>query len=325
MFSSLIILIKNPASSIRAHYTLTAILLFYLLAGCDVDGSNNLPRVPDTGLFIYAEANQHEMQDSAQVAAAVYRDGEPIGLIGGDIFEARTAAQRVLLKDSGMYSGSYASSLPVDYSVQEVFFNVVHEPIEAREDRWYPVDIAYIDPGPGELVGKSATVSFPPEVSITGPAAASVYTSVNDVIDLSWVAIGEGDTMKLLSAVSCSDGLASTSYGTVVELTDDDGLEAIGLDKFIFDTESDTDLTFIKDATLVMLQELLNELSANNIDPDFLLKKVEANPISSSCEIRLFLQRQRTGQFDVTFDDGVALGSRSAEVIINYVPPVLGI
>ena len=307
------------------HHTFTAIFLFYLLAGCDVDGSNNLPRVPDTGLFIYAEANQHEMQDSAQVAAAVYRDGEPIGLIGGDIFEARTAAQRVLLKDSGRYSGSYASSLPVDYSVQEVFFNVVHEPIEAREDRWYPVDIAYIDPGPGELVGKSATVNFPPEVTITGPAAGNVYTSINDDIDLSWVAIGEGDTMKLLSAVSCSDGLASTSYGTVVELADDDGTEKISMDKFIFDAESNTLLTFIKDAALVMLQELLNELSANNIDPDFLVKKVEANPISSSCEIRLFLQRQRTGQFDVTFDDGVVLGSRSVEVIINYVPPVLGI
>jgi hypothetical protein len=319
----LIIVIKNPAASIKKLYTLTAIFLVYLLAGCDIDGSNNIPRVPDTGLFIYAEANQHESEDSAQVAAGVYRDGEPVGLIGGDIFEARTATQRVLLKDSGNYSGSYGSLLPVDSSVQEVFFNVVHEPIEAREDRWYPVDIAYIDPGPGELVGKSATVSFPPEVTITGPAAASVYTSINDVIDLSWVAIGEGDTMKLLSAVSCSDGLAKTSYGTVVELADDDGLEAIGLDKLIFDSETNTIVNFIKDASLVMLQELLNELSANNIDPDFLVKKVEANPISSSCEIRLFLQRQRTGQFDVTFDDGVVLGSRSAEVIINYIPPAL--
>jgi len=315
--------IKNPASSIRTHHTFTAIFLVYLLAGCDVDGSNNLPRVPDTGLFIYAEANQHETEDSTQIAAGVYRDGDPVGLIGGDIFEARTATQRVLLKYSGNYNGSYAALLPVDNSVQEVFFNIVHEPIEAREDRWYPIDIAFIDPGPGELVGKSATVSFPPEVTITGPAAASVYTSINDVIDLSWVAIGEGDTMKLLSAVSCSDGLANTSYGTEVEVADDDGLEAIGMDKFIFDTESNTPITFIKDTALVILQELLNKLSANNIDPDFLVKEVEANPISSNCEIRLFLQRQRTGQFDATFDDGVVLGSRSAEVIINYVPPAL--
>ena len=318
-------MIADRLPSRRVHYIVAAIFLVYLLAGCDVDGSNNLPRVPDTGLFIYAEANQHEMQDSAQVAAGVYRDGEPVGLIGGDIFEARTATQRVLLKGSGNYGGSYASLLPVDNSTQDVFFNVVHEPIEAREDRWYPVDIANIDPGPGELVGKSATVNFPPEVTITGPAAASIYTSINDVIDLSWVAIGEGDAMKLLSAVSCSDGLANASYGTMVELIDDDGLESIGLDKFIFDTESDTVLTFIKDVSLVMLQELLNKLSANNIDPDFLVKKVEANPISSSCEIRLFLQRQRTGQFDVTFDDGVVLGSRSAEVIINYIPPGLNI
>ena len=72
----------------------------------------------------------------------------------------------------------------------------------------------------------------------------------------------------------------------------------------------------------ILQQELLNELSAGNIDPDFLLKKREANPIESTCEIRLFLQRQRPGQFDVTFDSGRVTGSSSAEVTVIYIPPV---
>lgn len=303
---------------------LCIISLMWSLAGCDVDGGNNLPRIPDTGLVMYAEANQHGLEGEAQVAAAVYLDGKPVAMVGGDVLVASTATERVLLNKQGFYEGSYAALLPVDGTVQDVYFDVVHEPIEAREDRWYPIDILNIDPGPGELVGKSAMVSFPPEVSITGPVDGDIYQSINDVIQLTWVAGGAGDTMRVLSAIECDDGLASSSYGTVIEINDDDGLEAITMDKFIYDLDvEDPGVTFISDAVQVMLQELLNKLSAGNIDPDFLRKKVDANPIDSTCEIRLFLQRKRQGQFDVTFDGGTVFGSRSAETTFTYLPPVL--
>jgi hypothetical protein len=299
-----------------------AIFLLFILTGCDFTTSDNLPKVPELGLVMYAEANRHENEDVAQVIAAVYKDGQPTYLVGGDVFEARTVTARILLKDEGFYTGSYAGELPVDDTIQEVQFNVVHEPIEAREDRWYPVDIINIDPGPGELVGKSASVSFPPAVMITGPSMDTVYTSINDVIDLSWVAFGAGDLMRVLSAIQCTDGLAVSTYGTMVEIADDDGLEAITMDKFIYDlNEVSPVLTFITDTALVLLQEMLNKLSAGNIDPDYLAKQGYANPINSACEIRLFLQRQREGQFDITFDDGTVIGSTTSEVTIKYLPP----
>lgn len=300
-----------------------AIIVTFLLAACDINGDDNLPAVPGLGLFMFVEADHHETEDTAQISAAVFRDGQPVNLVGGDVFEARTATERILLKVRGEFDGSYASSLPVDTSVQDVFINVVHEPLEAREDRWYPIDLLNIDPGPGELVGKSATVNFPPAVTITGPATDTVYTTIDENIDLTWVAGGEGDTMRVLSAVECTDGLATSSYGTEVDVAADDGLEAIGLDKFIYDLNDDSPvLDFISDAALVLLQELLNKLSAGNIDPDHLVKQAEANPVESACEIRLFLQRRRDGQFDVTFDSGQVIGSRSAEVVVNYLPPV---
>ncbi len=300
-----------------------AIVLTFMLVGCDIDSSDNLPDVPELGLFISAEANHHEAEDEAQIAAAVFKDGQPIDLVGGDVFEARTLTDRILLKERGFFVGSYAASLPVDNSVQNVFFNVVHEPVEAREDRWYPVDLLNIDPGPGELVGKSATVSFPPAVTITGPAADTVYTTIDAIIDLTWVAGGEGDTMRVLSAIECTDGLAVFTYGTVVEIAHDNGLEAISLDQFIYDLNDDLPvIKLISDAARALLQELLNDLSAGNIDPDFLVRQAEANPVNSACEIRLFLQRQRDGQFDASFDSGEVVGSRSAEVVVNYVPPV---
>ena len=227
------------------------------------------------------------------------------------------------MTDRGLVTGSYASSIPVDDSVLDVFFNIVHEPIEAREQRWYPVDLINVDPGPGELVGKSAAVSFPPAVTISGPAEATVYTSINDNIDLSWVAIAAGDTMRVLSMVECNNGFAQSRYGTVVEIGDDDGNETISMDRFIYDLNAGSStLKFISDAALMLLQELLNDLSGGAIDPDFVLRSVEANPIESACEIRLFLQRQRSGRFDVAFDDGAVFGARSAERTVNYIPPV---
>jgi len=303
---------------------LAVLLSASILPGCEVDGGDNLPRVTDQGLFMYAEANRHLDEDDAEIAAAVYKDGVPVDLVGGDVFEASTTTERVLLKDRGLVTGSYAALLPVDDSVQEVFFNIVHAPIEAREDRWYPVDLVYIDPGPGELVGKSAVVSFPPAVSINGPGEDTVFTSIGDIIDLSWAAVAAGDTMRALAAVECTNGLAASSYGTVVEIGEDDGYEAIGMDKFIYDANAGSStIKFVTDAALMLLQELLNDLSAGAIDPDFVLRSIDANPIESACEIRLFLQRQRNGVFDVTFDDGTVVGSRSAEVTVKYVPLVL--
>ena len=313
----------NKISAICAG--ITTVLL---LNACDVDGGDNLPRVPDQGLFMLADANRHEAEDSAQVAAAVFNDGEPVNMVGGDLFEAQTATERVLLKQGGPVTGSYAASLPVDDSV-EVFLNVVHLPLEAREDRWYPIDLIGTDPGPGELVGKSSVVSFPDAVTFTPPYPDAVYDSINDVINLNWAPLNAGDFMRVLASVECTDGLATSSYGVVVDndvqldMDLDDGSEAISMDKFIYDDNlGSSTVQFISDAALVMLQELLNQLSAGNIDPDFLLKTREANPIESSCEIRLFLQRQRLGQFDVAFDDGRVTGSTSAEVTVIYLPPV---
>ncbi|UCB54027.1 MAG: hypothetical protein JSW45_08665 [Thiotrichales bacterium] len=318
------------AASVPRVLTITSatIAAAVLLGGCEIQGSDNLPRVPDQGLVMYAEANWHEAEDTAEVVAAVFDDGVAVNLVGGDVFEARTATERVLLTKRGFFAGSYAESLSVDNSIQDVFFNVVHEPIAARENRWYPVDLIGTDPGPGELVGKSASVSFPLAVTITAPATDTVYHSINDVIGLSWIS-GNGDDMRVLAAVNCTDGLATSSYGVVIDkeviagMDVDDGDEGIPMNRIIYDlNQGSGTIEFVRDATLMLLQELLNQLSAGNIDPDFLLKQREANPIESTCNIRMFLQRQLDGQFDTTFDAGTVIGSTSAEITVQYLPPV---
>lgn len=303
---------------IRILHTLPLALL---LAGCSVDSSDNLSGVPNQGLFIYLEANRHQDSDEAQIAAGVVRDGKAVNLVGGDVFKALSAASEVLLKDKGPITGSYAGTLPISNSDQTVSLSIVHEPIHAREDRWYPIDLINEDPGPGELVGLSASATFPTDVSITGPAPSTIFTRMDENIDLSWVAAGEGDTMVLRSAISCQDELSTSSYGTEIDIGDDDGLETIGVDEFIFDaTVENPNLTFIADIAQTTLQELLNDLSAGKADPDFFARKIPANPAESDCEIQLFLFRQREGSFDTAFDSGSVIGSRSAEVTIQYLP-----
>lgn len=325
---------RNDVSTVSARRVRVArihgiVLTVLVLAGCEIDGSDNLPRVSAQGLFVLAEVNRHEAEDEAQVAAAVFDDGAPVNLTGGDVFEARTATERVLLLKPGPVEGSYAAPLPVDNSVRDVSLNIVHEPVEARANRWYPVDLLNSDPGPGELVGRSASVSFPQPVTIEQPVADTMFNSITQDIALQWVP-GDGDEMRVLSAIECTDGFANSSYGTVVDkdmvadLNDDSsGSALIPLDKFIYDlNQGSAEIEFLSDAALALMQELLSKLSAGNIDPDFLLKQRDANPIESDCEIRLFLQRRRQGQFDAAFDDGAVFGSTSSEVILLYMPTV---
>ncbi|MCP3689903.1 MAG: hypothetical protein GY784_15980 [Gammaproteobacteria bacterium] len=144
------------------------IVAMFLLSACGFESSDNSPNVPAEGLVVSVEANRHEDSNEVQIAAAVFRDGKPVNLLAGDVFKAVSGENEVLLLKRGYYSGSYAATLTTDDPSRELSISIVHEPVEARDSRWYPVDIINVDPGPGELVGPVATVTFPPRVSITG-------------------------------------------------------------------------------------------------------------------------------------------------------------
>ena len=124
----------------------------------------------------------------------------------------------------------------------------------------------------------------------------------------------------LIGTVECNDGLSTSRYGIQRTLNDDDGFESVPLNEVIFDTASNRFNTFIGELAQALLQELLNKLSAGNIDPDYVAKKIEANPIVSRCEIRLVIQRVRKGEFDAGFDGGDISASSSADVMIVYNP-----
>jgi len=211
--------------------------------------------------------------------------------------------------------------LPVNDLDTEVAVSIVHEPTDAREGRWYPYDTIQIDPGPGELVGNSATATFPPPVIIATQLPAVAFTSITDIIDLTWIPAGEGDTMRVRTATTCDNGFNISTYGTEVLVGEDDGNESIAMNNFLFDaSEQFPALIFLADIAVSMLQQVLNDLSGGRIDPNFFARKLPANPIESDCEIRLFLFRQRQGTFDTAFDSGSVIASTSSELTFYYSP-----
>jgi len=305
------------------NYSL-CVLAAIVITACDFEVDNSLPGVPATGFFAAVGANQHAGEEEIQVAAAVFDDGDPINLVGGDVFEAATVDERVLLLKRGFYIGTYTANLPNATNLSDITMSIVHDNLAVTESRWYPTELFNIDPGPGELVGGSATITLPPVPVITAPQENTVFTSISDTFDLGWVGLMAGDEMKVRSAVTCDNGTKTETYGTVANLADnsDDGIETIGIDQFIFDITADIppEFEFIIGEARALLQELLEKLSAGTVNQDFFDQVFPINPIKNNCEIRLFLFRERPGSFASASTDGTIFGSRSAEVTILYQP-----
>jgi hypothetical protein len=301
---------------------LFALGLMLLLSACDIETSNNLPGVPATGFYAVVVANEHEGLDDVQVGVAIYADGEPINLTGGDVVRASNATGDVLLLQRGFYKGSYVANLPNPSILDRIDFEIVHDPIQARQNRWYPVELLNIDPGPGELVGSSASVIMPPAPVIIGNLDGSTYQSINETLNLGWLAGAANDEVRVRSVVSCDNGAKTTSYGTDVQLNDtsDDGFESIPLDQFIYDiTQGNPAFEFIKDEVRALLQETLLKLSGGKADALLVEGLLPLNPVESDCDIQVFLYRKRpvipaSPKADFS-------GSRSADITIHYTPP----
>lgn len=296
--------------------------ILLLLCACDLEINNNIPDVPPEGRFAVVAANQHKGMTDVQVGIAIFDNGDPVNLVGGDVVQASTANDSLLLLDDGFYKGSYVASLPNTLNFNQINFLMVHEPLAARQDRWYPIDLLNIDPGDGEFVGASATINLPPE-PLNLSTDNTTFSSINDSFTLFWDAEGAGDVMNIRSAVSCTNGTATSTYGTQVVIANDadDGSEIVGLDQFIYDIQSENQtIQFLLAEARALLQELLIKLSNGAADENFFANLVTINPIDNPCEIRLFLFRQRAGSFDSTSTNGRISGYRSADITLFYNP-----
>lgn len=303
----------------RQIFVLCATLL--LLTGCtDGPRSDLAVRPINIGLTANIQANLHEGGESVDVVAAVFQDGVRINLIGGDVFEANTTSQGVLLDSVDVHTGDYAGILPLDYDNEQITVSIQHKPVEARQGRWYPVDILTVDPGQGEYVGRSATVFIPTELDLLGPFENAIYISRDDVIDITWVPGGAGDSMRLSASVTCNNTRSALSYGLTYDVGDDDGQFSIGMNKLAYnDTLTALALAFSDHISRVFFAAVVDVLSLGLIDVDE-IKNTSIDIETADCDIGLMLIREREGELDVEFDGGQAIGSTSASTKILYRP-----
>jgi hypothetical protein len=302
---------------------LSILLIAQFLIACDIDIDTNIPDVPPEGRFAVVAANQHNNVTSAEVAIAIFEDAVPVNLVGADVVQASTTDDSILLLDRGFYTGSYAASLPNPANLNQIDFLMVHKPIEARQRRWYPADLINIDPGPGEFVGASAMITLPPFPANVATSGTD-FNSINDSFIITWTPEISGDIMIIRSAITCSDDTNIYTYGTEPVLGDssDDGTQTINLDQFIYDTKSTTPppFNFLLGESRAALQELISKLNELGIAEDFFENFPSVNPIANSCEIQLFLFRQRDGAFDSPSTNGRIYGSRSTDLTLQYNP-----
>lgn len=300
----------------------TAILVsLFLHTGC-IDGSQaKMETTPVvTGLTANIQANLHEGGESANVVAAVFENGSRINLIAGDVLEASTENERVLLESIEVHTGDYVGTLPLEHESELIALRVQHKPVEAREGRWYPVDILTVDPGPGEHVGLSASVSIPGKLDLLGPYENTVYTSRSDNIDIIWTPLGEGDFMRLTAAVSCSNGQASLVYGLTYDAGEDDGHYSINMSDLAYnDTLTALALAFTDHISRLLFAAVTNVLYFGLINAEE-FGKTPIQIETATCDISLMLIREREGTLGEEFDGGQAIGSTSATTTILYRP-----
>lgn len=254
----------------------------------------------------------------ANAAAAMFSHGNAVNLIAGDLFRADSQLDNVLLRSKELGTGRYFGRLDLlaDDSAQTVSVEVVHEPLAARSERWYPAEEFNLDPGAGEFVGVYALIDFPPEITLLTLPSGNTFTSRSDDVEISWQALSGTETMRIVGRVECFDNGSSIAYGVSRFLGEDDGYSRFSIGELIIEDETGAFLgEFFSNLASAMISAMLEVVTLGLIDADDLF---DTGPfIIDYCDLDLALFRERLGMLD-GYEEGWAIGSRSTRINLRY-------
>lgn len=303
-----------------------AILSFSLIACSETDNDDDPIHVSDpktnpssnSHLSAQLQVDWPGQSDYANAAGAMFSYGNAVNLVAGDLFRVSSPVDRVLLRSNQLGTGRYFGRLDLqaDDSAQTVEVKVVHEPLEARSERWYPVEEFNLDPGPGEFVGVFALVDFPAAIALLTPLGIAHYSSRSEDVEIEWQALNGDETMRIAGRVECYDGNQSIAYGVSRFLGEDDGYSRFSIGEFIFDDVTGTLLgDFFTNLMSAIVSVMLEVLTFGLVDADDILS---TGPfIIDYCDLDLALFRERLGMLD-GYEEGWAIGSRSTRISLRY-------
>ncbi|MCG8668748.1 MAG: hypothetical protein MI867_04995 [Pseudomonadales bacterium] len=194
------------------------------LASCFGGGESDKLRngVSQEGISLGLQADLPSDSLNINVVASIYEDGARQPLVGGDFFIASSHIDDDRLTSLENLSGDYKGTVEIASVDDIVTVETVYDPERAREDRWYPSDELYYDPGPNEaLVGYGDDFEFPDRLTNVAISSAS-FSSRSDDVSVTWDA-GTADQASLSAVVTCVDGDDEISYPFFTAIGNDDG------------------------------------------------------------------------------------------------------
>lgn len=293
-----------------------------LCASCYTGTSDSLrDPISSTGVSATIQANLPNGAMSAQVAASLYKDGRKQALVGGDIVVAYSddGTHSAILRSIENLSGDYLAAIPVDDSGLGIVFSVEHDPVAAREDRWYPVDELLVDPGAGELVGYDFDVAFPSALALTSPLSNEVYTTRDQDIILNWNAEADSDQIRLTTVQTCYSGSRSVQWATSsVVGTTDTGTHSVKVGTLVPSTTVvNTVIDFFQQLSVIIVSSVLEAYTFGLVSAD----QIELDTFNLDyCTISLTVFREISNDLGQGISGGYAIGSSSDSVTVRYQP-----
>lgn len=293
-----------------------------LLAGCYQGSSDSLREdVSSTGVSVEIVGNLPSDSNSAQVAASVYFDGDRKALVGGDVVKAYSESDSAILRSLENLSGDYTAHVPIINTAAGIHVEVEHDPVGAREDRWYPVDELLVNPGPGPLVGYNVDLAFPdPIVRDTVPANGTVFNNRSDTIDLIWAPVVSDPEQqtRIVAVQECFSAERSVKWAVVSVDSGDPGSYSTTVGALIPSTGAiNATINGLARIAVLVVGELLEEytfglVNAGNISFDSF--EVEY------CDITITVFREIPGTLGPGISGGYAIASTSETFHLVFEP-----
>jgi len=292
-----------------------------VISGCDGTSDDHLQGpVSAIGASVLFEANLPEDSTSLNIAAAVYKDGLPEPMIGGDLIEITAESGKIYLSNDQYQENYYAGTLPLTNLSGEIHLEIVHDPQASRSDRWYPTDEVVVDPDTSSLVSYTSSLTLPDDIIITAPQPALVYTSLDDNVTLEWTG-SAADSLSMVSHARCfSDTNNHTDWVHTFDITDDQSYAfSIG---DLLPTEGTLQTAGSAQNVLtgfiqILGDALLSGLTLGLYQPEEVsIEKYQLN----FCALNVSLVRKKNGTLGDGAVTGTAIGSRSDSINMEYRP-----
>ncbi|MCD8520697.1 MAG: hypothetical protein LRY72_00255 [Saccharospirillaceae bacterium] len=285
------------------------------LSGClsDPDEDTNISPI---GVSLVFQADLPYGEQQMVMAAAAYVDGRPELLVGGDVLKVTADSVTSLLRENSSEDTFLRGNMPGS-SGQSLQLVVAHDPLNARSERWYPAEKAWVDAGAGSLVGFSAVAVIPQELIITSPQTGTVFASRNNDIALSWSGSG-GDEVKLVSTQSCYSG-RDVIYGRYVHTMADSGTYTLTVGDII-PSEGALEAAGVVNNVVISFLDLMINIFVSGLgfgEP----RSVNIRDFNLQyCTLDLALYRMAEGTLGAGVSGGKVSASRSDRIRLEYRP-----